>query len=72
MIAHWAVLVSAYLIFWFLALFILIPVPIGGRDPETGAPLKPMLMRKAVYATLVAAGLFAVFYGLIAFKVMAL
>jgi predicted secreted protein len=70
MIVHGAVLVSAFLIFWFLALFILIPIPIGGRNPETGAPLKPMLARKAVYATAAAAALFAIFYALIALKVI--
>jgi predicted secreted protein len=67
---HGAVLVSAYVIFWFLALFVLLPVAIGGKDPETGAPLKPMLLRKAAYATIAATVLFAVFYALIAFKVM--
>jgi len=67
---HGAVLISAFLILWFLALFIFIPIPIGGRDPETGAPAKPMLLRKAGYATIAAAVLFAAFYALVAFKVV--
>ena len=65
LIVHWAVLVSAFLIFWFLALFCLLPVGLGDVDPETGAPLNPMLGRKALIATGVAAALWIVFYLLI-------
>ena len=69
LIVHWAVLVSAFLIFWFLALFCLLPVGLGDVDPETGAPLNPMLGRKALIATGVAAALWIVFYLLILFGV---
>ena len=67
---HGAVLISAFVIFWFLALFVLLPMGIGAADLETGAPLKPMLGRKAAYATAAAAVLWAVFYALIFFKVI--
>ena len=69
LIVHWAVLVSAFLIFWFLALFCLLPVGLGDVDPETGAPRNPMLGRKALIATGVAAALWIVFYLLILFHV---
>ncbi len=62
---HGAVLISAFLIFWFLALFCLLPVGLGEVDPETGAPLSPRLLRKAAIATCIAALLWAVFYLLI-------
>jgi predicted secreted protein len=70
LIVHWAVLVSAFLIFWFLALFCLLPVGLGDVDPETGAPLNPMLGRKALIATAIAAVLWIVFFGLILFGVL--
>ena len=67
---HGEVLVSAFVIFWFLALFVLLPMGIGGADTETGAPHNPMLARKAGYATVAAAVLWCIFYALIAFKVL--
>jgi predicted secreted protein len=69
---HGAVLVSAFVIFWFLALFVLLPMGIGAADPETGAPHNPMLLRKVGYATVAAAVLWCIFYALIAFKVVEL
>ena len=69
---HSAVLVSAFVILWFLAFFMLLPMGIGSTDPETGAPHNPMLLRKAGYATLAAAVVWCVFYALIAFKVVEL
>jgi predicted secreted protein len=50
-----AVFVSAYAILWFLAFFCLLPVGIGGKDKETGVPLKPRLGLKALIATAAAA-----------------
>jgi predicted secreted protein len=70
LIIHWAVLLSAFLIFWFLALFCLLPVGLGEVDPESGAPLNPMLGRKALIATATAAVLWIVFYMLILFGVL--
>jgi predicted secreted protein len=59
---HWAVLISAFLGFWFLSLFCLLPVGLGEVDPDTGAPLSPMLLRKAGYATAIAAVLWVIFF----------
>jgi predicted secreted protein len=61
---HYVVLFSAYAVLWFLCLFCLLPVGLGAeRDPDTGAPLNPMLKKKALIATGIAAvlwiGLFA-------------
>jgi len=72
MIVHGAILVSAFAVFWFLAFFVLLPVGIGGADPETGAPHKPHLLRKAAYATAAAALLWAIFYALILLRVLEL
>ncbi len=70
MIVHAAVLISSFAVCWFLALFCLLPVGLGDVDPETGAPLSPHLGRKALYATIIATMLFAIFYALIAFGVL--
>jgi predicted secreted protein len=60
---HYVVLFSAYAVLWFLCLFCLLPVGLGAeRDPESGAPLSPMLGRKALIASGVAAVLWVVFY----------
>ena len=69
-VVHASVLVGAYVIFWFLALFCLLPVGLGEVDPKTGAPLRPMLLRKAAIATAIAAVLWAVFYVLIIARVI--
>jgi predicted secreted protein len=63
-IVHGSVLVGAYVIFWFLALFCLLPVGLGEVDSETGAPLSPKLLLKAGIATAIAAVLWGVFYAL--------
>jgi predicted secreted protein len=67
---HGAVLVSAFVIFWFLALFCLLPIGIGPVDPRTGAPLKPQLLLKAGIATAAAMVLWLIFYALILFRVV--
>jgi predicted secreted protein len=66
-IVHGSVLVGAYVIFWFLALFCLLPVGLGEVDPETGAPLSPKLLMKAGIATAIATVLWVLFYVLIGF-----
>ena len=71
-IVHGSVLVGAYVIFWFLALFCLLPVGLGEVDPETGAPLSPKLLLKAGIATAIAAVLWVVFYALIVTGVLEL
>jgi len=68
---HDVVLFGTFAILWFLSLFCLLPVGLGSeRDPDSGAPLNPMLGRKALFATGIAAVLWVVFYLLIAFKVL--
>lgn len=65
---HYVVLFSAYAVLWFLALFCLLPVGLGSeRDPETGAPLNPMLKKKMLWATGIAAVAWAVFYAFVGF-----
>jgi predicted secreted protein len=69
-VIHGAVLVSAFAILWFLALFCLFPIGLGEVDPETGAPKNPRLLLKAGLATLIAAALWAVFYAVIALHII--
>ena len=60
---HYVVLFSAYAVLWFLCLFCMLPVGLGSeRDPESGAPLSPMLGKKALIATGLAAVLWVLFY----------
>jgi predicted secreted protein len=68
---HGVVLFATYAILWFLSLFCLLPVGRGApTDTETGAPLTPMLGRKALIATGIAAVLWVAFYLLIKFKIL--
>ncbi len=69
-LVHGSVLVSAFVVLWFLALLVLLPVGIGECDPATGAPLRPHLARKAIYATLIATLLWGAFALLIALKIL--
>jgi predicted secreted protein len=65
---HYVVLFSAYAVLWFLCLFCLLPVGLGAeRDPDTGAPLNPMLKKKALIASGIAAVLWIVFFAAIHF-----
>jgi len=64
-VVHGAVLISAFLILWFLALFCLFPIGLGEVDQETGAPKNPRLLLKAGIATAIAVVLWVVFYVLI-------
>ena len=70
---HYVVLFSAYAVLWFLCLFCLLPIGLGAeRDPESGAPLNPMLGRKALIATAMAVVLWIGFYAAIGFGWMEL
>jgi predicted secreted protein len=70
-LVHGVVLFGSFAILWFLSLFCLLPVGLGSeRDPDSGAPLSPMLGRKALIATAIAVVLWLVFYLLIAFKIL--
>ena len=67
---HDSVLISAFVIAWFLAFFCMLPVGLGEVDPETGAPKNPMLLKKAGIAFVIAVVLWVAFYVLIAFRVI--
>jgi predicted secreted protein len=69
-VVHGAVLLSAFLGVFFLSLLCLIPVGLGEVDPKTGAPLSPMLGRKALAALGIAIVFWVIFYALIAFKIV--
>lgn len=71
---HWVVLAGAYIILWFLVLQILLPIGIRtaheSGEPSTaladaGAPSNPRLLLKAMIATIAAAAIWLIFYGLI-------
>jgi predicted secreted protein len=59
---HGAVLLSAFLGFFFLSLFCLIPVGLGAVDPNTGAPLSPRIGTKVLIALGIAVVLWVIFY----------
>ena len=76
---HWLVLDSAFALFWFLALQIVLPM--GNQTAqetgetlvagaERGAPARPRLGLKLAVATGAAAVLWLVFYGLVLTKVV--
>ena len=71
---HWVVLAGAYVILWFLALQILLPIGIrapheSGEEArglaDAGAPSNPRIVLKALIASGVAAVLWLIFYVLI-------
>jgi predicted secreted protein len=65
---HYVVLFSAFAVLWFLSLFCLLPVGLGAeRDPDSGAPLSPMLKQKALIALGIAVVLWCVFVAAIHF-----
>ena len=62
------VLFSAYAVLWFLCLFCLLPVGLGADAiPIRGAPLNPMLKKKALIASGIAAVLWVAFFASIHF-----
>lgn len=72
LIVHWAVLISAFAVPWFLALLCVLPVGLGEVEPETGAPKNPRLLLKAGWATIIAAVVWIIFYALILMGVVQL
>ncbi|HTT85707.1 MAG TPA: DUF1467 family protein [Rhizomicrobium sp.] len=71
---HWVVLAGAYVILWFLALQLLLPVGIkapheSGEDAhalaDAGAPSSPRLLLKALLASIAATVLWLIFYALV-------
>ena len=70
-LVHGVVLFGTFAILWFLALFCLLPVGMGSEiDADTGAPLSPRLGLKVMIAGAIAVVLWAIFYALIAFKIL--
>ena len=68
---HGAVLISAFLIFWFLALFIVLPIGLSGNvDSISGAPKMPQLRLKVLIVTGIATVLWLGFYAIIALHVI--
>lgn len=72
LVVHWAALISAFLVAWFLALLCLLPVGLGEVDAVTGAPKNPRLLLKAGWATVIAVVSWLVFYALISTGVLQL
>lgn len=71
---HWVVLVGAYVILWFLALQILLPIGIKSPHEEgdgangmadAGAPANPRILLKMLFATIAAAVVWLIFYALV-------
>jgi predicted secreted protein len=64
--------IAIYFIIWWLVLFLVLPFGIKNADEagepvapgnEAGAPVKPALLRKVLYTTLLASVVFALVYG---------
>jgi predicted secreted protein len=65
------VLVGAFVILWFLALLVALPIGLHGEaDKVSGAPPRPRLLLKAGIATAVAVVLWGIFYALILLRVV--
>jgi predicted secreted protein len=67
------VLAGAFVILWFLALQILLPIGIrsshdGVGDP--GAPANPRIVLKLVLAAIAAAALWSIFYALVLLRII--
>ena len=70
---NWFTALASYLILWWLALFILLPIGVRGQaeeeaveaGTEPGAPIDPLMIKKAVGATVLAALMFLALYQII-------
>lgn len=65
-------MIAIFFITWWLCLFMVLPWGVrnaaeSGEDvltgQEPGAPVRPMLVRKVIYTTILASILFGMFYG---------
>jgi predicted secreted protein len=68
---NWISSLAIYFIMWWLVFFAVLPLGIRsaheagesiGAGHEPGAPVQPMLLRKAAMTTVIAALIFALFY----------
>lgn len=67
------VLAGAFVILWFLALQILLPIGISsscGGIGDPGAPANPRMALKLALATVAAAAMWALFYALVLMRVI--
>ncbi|MFO7484578.1 DUF1467 family protein [Oceanibaculum nanhaiense] len=67
---YWTSGIVVYVIAWWLVFFMMLPVGVKTPDkPETGhaasAPVKPMLVRKALITSVIAAVIWAVVYWIV-------
>ena len=72
---NWFTAIASYIILWFLALFIVLPIGVRGQaeedaveeGTETGAPVQSHIVRKMIWATGLAFvllfGLYQIVYG---------
>lgn len=63
----WATGIMVYLVIWWTILFAVLPLGVRrvenpGRGEERGAPERPLLLRKAIITSIVAAVLWIGFY----------
>ncbi|HEY2446970.1 MAG TPA: DUF1467 family protein [Rhizomicrobium sp.] len=66
---RYVVLVSAFVILWFLALQILLPIG-NGSAHENGIPANPRIALKVALATIAAAALWTIFYVLVLMRLI--
>jgi predicted secreted protein len=64
---NWATGLMVYLVIWWTILFAVLPIGVRrvenpGRGQDHGAPEVPLLLRKAIITSLVAAALWLAFY----------
>ena len=70
---NWFTALATYLILWWLSLFVVLPIGVRGQAEENavdegtepGAPVTSMILKKSVWATLLASVLFVVTYQVI-------
>lgn len=67
---YWTSGIVVYVIAWWLVFFMMLPVGVKTADkPEVGhaasAPMKPMLVRKALATSVIAAVIWAVIYWIV-------
>ncbi|HSZ73575.1 MAG TPA: hypothetical protein VK779_02055 [Rhizomicrobium sp.] len=62
------VLVGAFIILWFLALFIVLPIRMGGPEADPGHGLP----KKFMFATAGGVVMWAIFYGLVLANIVVL
>lgn len=64
----WVSGIAVYVLIWWVTLFAVLPIgtrPVSEGDPEggwRGLPERPMVLRKAIATTVLAAALWLVFY----------